>query len=141
MALCGAEQDADVQLVLDNLGILFAGLGDYCIGSIALGQSVCYANDQAQVGLVLIYGVLIFISSPLLISYGGVRLCGYVGMSQDGDGVELILAGLTAIGPGSIALSNDIAGSESQSQVSRILIHDEAVMAGGILVIGLGNDV
>jgi len=141
MALCSADQNADVHLVLDDYWILCAGLGDYCIGVIALTQVIPYANDQAQVGLVLEYGVLEIVSNPLLISNGNVSLCGYVIMSQDGDGVELILSGLTAVSPSGIALGNEIASSESQSQVSGILFHVETVMAGGELVITLDNGI
>lgn len=68
MALCGADQDADVQLVLDYLGIHVLFLVNYGIGIVSLGEHVTQADDQTKVSLVLVDGVLIVPTNPLCLS-------------------------------------------------------------------------
>lgn len=48
-----AEKDANVQLVLDDKGVLVGVLGYNCAGIICLIKAVVHADNQTEVGLVL----------------------------------------------------------------------------------------
>jgi hypothetical protein len=56
-AVLGKEH-THIHLILQDYWIFFAGLGDFCIGVIGLGQGVILANDHAQIALGLGYEIL-----------------------------------------------------------------------------------